>query len=78
MQKAKLNNYLLKLSRPLGVVSANPNLDRWPGGDNWDSAASQLITALQSSNVTVEYYKQNGRPIMDVFGKDSDWTKVPE
>jgi hypothetical protein len=78
IQKAKLNNHLLTLIRPLGVVTANPNLAAWPGGPNWDDAANLLIAALNQGSVVVEYYKQDGSPIMNVFGPDPDWAKIPE
>ena len=77
VQKAKLNNHLVKLSRPLGVVSANPNLGAWSGA-GWDGAANLLLAALQAGNVVIEYYKQDRSPIVDVFGSKRDWARVPE
>lgn len=74
-QKAKLNNHLVKLIRPLGVVAANANLAGWPGA-GWDGAANLLIAALNQGNVVVEYYKQDGSSVLDVFG--GTWQKLPE
>ncbi|KVU50969.1 hypothetical protein [Burkholderia ubonensis] len=68
VQMAKLNNHLVKLCRPLRVVTANPHLAQWPGvGVN--GAANLLLAALNQGNVVVEYYKQDGSPVIDVFGK---------
>ncbi|EAQ65613.1 hypothetical protein MED121_08613 [Marinomonas sp. MED121] len=78
VNKAKLNNALVKCSRPLGVVSANPNLANWPGNGTWDAAANIILAALANGSVVIEYYKLDGAPIMDVFGKDTDWKKIPE
>ncbi len=78
INKAKLNNALVKLSRPLGIVSANPNLANWPGNGDWDSAANILLTALANGSVVIEYYKQDNSPVINVFGYDNDWGKYPE
>lgn len=78
IQKARLNDVLKKLSRPLGVVTANPNLDGWPGGGDWDSASNLLIYAVNRGNVIIEYYKVDGSPIMNLYKNDPNWTKVPE
>jgi hypothetical protein len=77
-QKARLNDVLVQLARPLGVVSNNPNLGNWPGNNTWDGAANLLLDALTRGNVIIEYYKQDRSPIMDVFGKDPNWKKHPE
>ncbi len=76
IQKTRLNDVLIKCSRPLGIVTNNPNLKEWPGSTNPYSAI--LLTALEKGNVIIEYYKQDRSPIMDVFGNDSSWNKYQE
>jgi hypothetical protein len=72
--KARLNNFLAKCSRPLGMVAGNSNLQNWPGA-GWDGPVTTLLTALDFGNVIIEYYKYDGSPIMNV---QRDWKRFNE
>lgn len=72
INKAKLNNLLTKVTRPLGLISANANLAGWPGAD----PAAMLLAALNLGNVIIEYYKYDGSPILYV--KKNDWATHDE
>jgi hypothetical protein len=65
VNRLRLGNFLEKVSRPLGVVAANANLNAWnatlgPGRVNL------LAAALNNGNVVIEYYKYDGSPILFV------------
>jgi len=62
INKARLGNVLEKVSRPLGLVAANPNLNNWNGLPAL-ARVDMLIAALGRGSVTIEYYKYEGSPV---------------
>ena len=74
MNKLKLGNLLEKVSRPLGVVTANANLNAWTATLG-AGRADLLAAALNRGNVIIEYYKYDGSPILTV---QNGWAKHNE
>jgi hypothetical protein len=74
INKARLGNVLEKVSRPLGMVTANPGLGAWNPALGL-GRVDILIAALNGGNVIIEYYKVDGSPILTVH---TGWQKVDE
>lgn len=74
VNKARLGNVLEKVSRPLGLVTANPGLVAWNPALGM-GRADILVAALNGGNVIIEYYKVDGSPILTVH---TTWQKVEE
>ena len=73
INRARLNNLLDKCTRPLRVVSAHPRLNNW--GRRGENHADMLLEAVNLGNVTLEYYKYDGSPVLFV---QTGWTKHNE
>ena len=65
IHKARLGNVLEKVSRPLGMVSANAGLAAWNPALGL-GRSDILVAALNGGNVIIEYYKIDGSPILAV------------
>jgi hypothetical protein len=63
VKRLRMDDFLKKCTRPLGLVSANAHLANWPGNTVF-SAALMLQAALQNGAVTIEYYKLGGRLLL--------------
>jgi len=74
MTRLKLGNVLEKVSRPLGVVAGNPNLNAW-NASLGPARANLLAAALNQGNVIIEYYKYDGSPLLNV---QKGWAKHNE
>ena len=74
VNRLKLGNLLEKVSRPLGVVTANANLTAW-NATLGPGRATLLANALNNGNVIIEYYKYDGSPILFV---QTGWAKHNE
>lgn len=74
INKARLGNVLEKASRPLGLVTANPNLNAWNATLGL-GRVDILIAALNKGSVTIEYYKYEGSPVAIVH---TTWAKHNE
>jgi len=60
---AMLNNFLAKVSRPLGVVTNQKTLAQW--NSQVPDRTQYLEQALQQINVTLEYYQYGGKKLLD-------------
>lgn len=74
VRRLRMDDFLKKCTRPLGLVSGNGNLGNWPGNTVF-SAALMLQAALQHGAVTIEYYKVNGRLLLSAC---TGWAKHNE
>ena len=72
--RLKLGNVLEKVTRPLGLIAANGNLNAW-NASLGPQRADILAAALNNGNVVIEYYKYDGSPILFV---QSGWAKHDE
>lgn len=72
--RTTLHNLLMKISRPLGVVSANPNLVDWPANKP-KPVENLLMEALAKAGVTIEFYQVDGK---DLLTKFPSWAQVVE
>jgi hypothetical protein len=76
MQALRLDDFLKKCSRPLGLVSNKASLAGWPGATAL-SATTIFVAAVTQGNVIIEYYKFDGRTLL-YPGYRETWQKVPE
>lgn len=66
MQTAKLKNLMMKITRPLGIVSAQQVLNDWQNQDG----CGRLQTLIQATNnhaIVLEFYKIGGTPVLIKF-----------
>ncbi|BAZ33090.1 hypothetical protein NIES4074_56000 [Cylindrospermum sp. NIES-4074] len=68
-KSALLENFLAKVSRPLGVVTNQPALQNW--NQTIHNRADYLEQALEKIAVILEYYKYGNQKLLDApFAKD--------
>ncbi|MBD2499858.1 hypothetical protein [Anabaena azotica] len=75
IQKGKLSNLMMKITRPLGVISVKQDLDAWETTQQGRDRLDLLIKATQKQKIIIEFYKVGG---VHVLQKYPNATKIPE